>query len=69
MCPRAELDQAISIAHAFFLGEEPWRWSDCDIVSTADSIAEASGVGADDIRAILFLERDSIPAAPERSRA
>jgi hypothetical protein len=56
---RAELDQAISIAHAFFLGEEPWRRSDCDIVSTAGAIAETSGLGADDIKGLLFAERDA----------
>ena len=59
MSNKAELDQAISIAHAFFLGEEPWRWSDCDIHSTADTISETSGIGADDIKALLFAERDA----------
>jgi hypothetical protein len=58
MSDKARLDQAISIAHSFFLGEEPWRWSDCDIVSTADSLSEASGLGADDIKTVLFTERD-----------
>jgi hypothetical protein len=64
MSNRASLDQAISIARAFFLGEEPWRWSDCDIVSAADAIAKTSGLGADDIQALLFAERDAKTAWP-----
>ena len=55
----AELDQAISIAHGFYLGEDPEEWSDNDIDSTAESISEASGVDSDDIKLFLVSEREA----------
>jgi hypothetical protein len=64
----AELDQAISIAHAFFLGEDPSDWSDGDIVSTAESIAETSGVDTLALRTFLFAERDARTAVAGKSR-
>ncbi len=64
-----EFDQAISIAHAFFLGDDPCGWSDCDIVSTADSIAETSGVDTDEIKDFLFAERDARTTGAARGRA
>lgn len=53
----AELDQALSIAHAFFLGVSPSAWTDRDILSTAASIAKSSGLDPEDIRAFLVAER------------
>jgi hypothetical protein len=55
----AKLDQAISIAHGFYLGDDPERWSDNDIDSTAESIAETSGVDCDDIKLFLVSEREA----------
>ena len=55
----AKLDQAIAIAHGFYLGDNPEQWSDNDIDSTAESIAETSGVDFNDIKLFLFSEREA----------
>ena len=54
-----QLDQAISIARGFYLGDDPTDWSDNDIVSTADEISETSGVASDEIKLFLFAEREA----------
>ena len=55
----AELDQAISIARGFYLGDDPGEWSDIDIASTAEDIAETSSVDVDDLKLYLACERDA----------
>jgi hypothetical protein len=55
----AELDQALSIAHVFYLGDDPEQWSDNDIDSTAESIADTSGVDWNDIKLFLVSEREA----------
>ena len=63
-----ELAQAISIAHAFYLDDDPMEWSDGDIVSAAESIAETGWVDAEDIRILLFAERDARAAGTRLGR-
>ncbi len=55
----AELDQAISIARGFYLGDDPGEWSDIDIDSTAEDVAESSGVDCSELKLFLVSERNS----------
>ena len=54
----AELDQAISIARGFYLGDDPGEWSDIDIDFTAEDVAESSGVDCSELKLFLVSERD-----------
>ena len=57
MAAISQIHQAVAIARGFYLGDDPGEWTDADIASTADCLAEAIGLDADAIRTGLFVER------------
>lgn len=57
--PSVELDMAMAVARGFCLGDDPLAWTDVDIASTAETIAEAAGLDRDALAAGLAREREA----------